>query len=31
VLLKNHGFHSIGSLSEWLGSLRFGTSYRFRG
>ena len=28
---RNHGFHSIGSLSESLGSQRFGTSYRFRG
>src|SRR6476661_3666219 len=31
VLVQNHGFHSIGSLSESLGSQRFGTSYRFRG
>ncbi len=31
VLVQNHGFHSIGSLSEELGSQRFGTSYRFRG
>ena len=31
VLIQNHGFHSIGSLSEELGSQRFGTSYRFRG
>ncbi|CUR60844.1 3D-(3,5/4)-trihydroxycyclohexane-1,2-dione hydrolase [metagenome] len=31
VLVQNHGFHSIGSLSEALGSQRFGTSYRFRG
>ncbi|MFD1541786.1 thiamine pyrophosphate-dependent enzyme, partial [Nonomuraea guangzhouensis] len=30
VLVQNHGFHSIGSLSEELGSQRFGTSYRFR-
>jgi 3D-(3,5/4)-trihydroxycyclohexane-1,2-dione acylhydrolase (decyclizing) len=30
VLVQNHGFHSIGSLSESLGSQRFGTSYRFR-
>ncbi|RVX38895.1 3D-(3,5/4)-trihydroxycyclohexane-1,2-dione hydrolase [Nonomuraea polychroma] len=30
VLVQNHGFHSIGSLSEALGSQRFGTSYRFR-
>ncbi|HEX2772022.1 MAG TPA: thiamine pyrophosphate-dependent enzyme, partial [Micromonosporaceae bacterium] len=31
VLVQNHGFHSIGSLSESLGSQRFGTMYRFRG
>ena len=31
VLVQNHGFHSIGSLSEGLGSQRFGTSYQFRG
>jgi 3D-(3,5/4)-trihydroxycyclohexane-1,2-dione acylhydrolase (decyclizing) len=31
VLVQNHGFHSIGSLSESLGSQRFGTSYRYRG
>ncbi len=31
VLVQNHGFHSIGSLSESLGSQRFGTSYRMRG
>ncbi len=31
VLVQNHGFHSIGSLSEALGSQRFGTSYRYRG
>jgi 3D-(3,5/4)-trihydroxycyclohexane-1,2-dione acylhydrolase (decyclizing) len=31
VLVQNHGFHSIGSLSESLGSQRFGTKYRFRG
>lgn len=30
VLLDNHGFASIGSLSETLGAQRFGTSYRFR-
>ncbi|MFI6737664.1 3D-(3,5/4)-trihydroxycyclohexane-1,2-dione acylhydrolase (decyclizing) [Nonomuraea sp. NPDC050451] len=30
VLVQNHGFHSIGSLSEELGSQRFGTGYRFR-
>jgi 3D-(3,5/4)-trihydroxycyclohexane-1,2-dione acylhydrolase (decyclizing) len=31
VLVQNHGFHSIGSLSESLGSQRFGTQYRYRG
>ncbi|MGA5464756.1 3D-(3,5/4)-trihydroxycyclohexane-1,2-dione acylhydrolase (decyclizing) [Mycobacterium sp. NPDC050041] len=31
VLVQNHGFASIGSLSEALGSQRFGTAYRFRG
>jgi len=30
VLVQNHGFSSIGSLSESLGSQRFGTWYRFR-
>src|SRR5690606_6493922 len=30
VLVQNHGFHSIGSLSEGLGSQRFGTRYRMR-
>ncbi|MFF4259200.1 3D-(3,5/4)-trihydroxycyclohexane-1,2-dione acylhydrolase (decyclizing) [Streptomyces sp. NPDC001663] len=30
VLVQNHGFASIGSLSESLGSQRFGTKYRFR-
>lgn len=30
VLVQNHGFASIGSLSESLGSQRFGTSYRRR-
>ena len=30
VLVQNHGFHSIGSLSEGLGSQRFGTAYRQR-
>src|ERR671920_822051 len=30
ILVQNHGFHSIGSLSESLGSQRFGTAYRFR-
>lgn len=31
VLVQNHGFASIGSLSESLGSQRFGTDYRYRG
>ncbi|UQS25092.1 3D-(3,5/4)-trihydroxycyclohexane-1,2-dione acylhydrolase (decyclizing) [Amycolatopsis thermalba] len=30
VLVQNHGFASIGSLSETLGSQRFGTRYRYR-
>jgi 3D-(3,5/4)-trihydroxycyclohexane-1,2-dione acylhydrolase (decyclizing) len=30
VLVQNHGFASIGALSESLGSQRFGTSYRCR-
>ncbi|KQU07711.1 3D-(3,5/4)-trihydroxycyclohexane-1,2-dione acylhydrolase (decyclizing) [Rhodococcus sp. Leaf7] len=30
VLVQNHGFASIGSLSEQLGSQRFGTAYRYR-
>jgi 3D-(3,5/4)-trihydroxycyclohexane-1,2-dione acylhydrolase (decyclizing) len=30
VLVDNHGFASIGALSESLGSQRFGTSYRYR-
>ena len=30
VLLDNHGFASIGALSESRGSQRFGTSYRMR-
>jgi 3D-(3,5/4)-trihydroxycyclohexane-1,2-dione acylhydrolase (decyclizing) len=30
ILVENHGFASIGSLSEQLGSQRFGTSYRYR-
>jgi 3D-(3,5/4)-trihydroxycyclohexane-1,2-dione acylhydrolase (decyclizing) len=30
VLVNNHGFASIGALSESLGSQRFGTAYRFR-
>lgn len=31
VLVQNHGFHSIGSLSQSVGSQRFGTAYRARG
>jgi 3D-(3,5/4)-trihydroxycyclohexane-1,2-dione acylhydrolase (decyclizing) len=31
VLVQNHGFASIGGLSESVGSQRFGTSYRYRG
>jgi 3D-(3,5/4)-trihydroxycyclohexane-1,2-dione acylhydrolase (decyclizing) len=31
ILVQNHGFASIGALSEALGSQRFGTNYRFRG
>lgn len=31
LLLDNHGFGSIGSLSKSLGSAGFGTSYRYRG
>jgi 3D-(3,5/4)-trihydroxycyclohexane-1,2-dione acylhydrolase (decyclizing) len=30
VLIDNHGFASIGNLSEATGSQRFGTRYRFR-
>src|SRR3712207_8669748 len=30
VLVQNHGFASIGALSESLGSQRFGTRYRAR-
>jgi 3D-(3,5/4)-trihydroxycyclohexane-1,2-dione acylhydrolase (decyclizing) len=30
VIVQNHGFSSIGSLSESLGSQRFGTNYRYR-
>ncbi|MGH3341691.1 MAG: 3D-(3,5/4)-trihydroxycyclohexane-1,2-dione acylhydrolase (decyclizing) [Carbonactinosporaceae bacterium] len=30
VLVDNHGFASIGSLSEQVGSQRFGTRYRYR-
>ena len=29
VLVQNHGFGSIGALSEQLGSQRFGTQYRY--
>jgi 3D-(3,5/4)-trihydroxycyclohexane-1,2-dione acylhydrolase (decyclizing) len=31
VLIVNHGFQSIGALSESVGAERFGTRYRFRG
>jgi 3D-(3,5/4)-trihydroxycyclohexane-1,2-dione acylhydrolase (decyclizing) len=31
ILVQNHGYQSIGALSESLGSQRFGTSYRYRG
>jgi 3D-(3,5/4)-trihydroxycyclohexane-1,2-dione acylhydrolase (decyclizing) len=31
VLVQNHGFASIGRLSESVGSQRFGTNYRYRG
>ena len=30
VIVQNHGFASIGALSQSLGSQRFGTSYRYR-
>ncbi len=30
VLVDNHGFASIGALSESVGSQRFGTAYRYR-
>ncbi len=30
VIVQNHGFASIGALSESLGSQRFGTAYRYR-
>ncbi len=30
VLVQNHGFQSIGALSESLGSQRFGAAYRYR-
>jgi 3D-(3,5/4)-trihydroxycyclohexane-1,2-dione acylhydrolase (decyclizing) len=29
VLIQNHGYASIGALSEQLGSQRFGTKYRY--
>ena len=31
VLVQNHGYASIGALSESVGSQRFGTRYRYRG
>jgi 3D-(3,5/4)-trihydroxycyclohexane-1,2-dione acylhydrolase (decyclizing) len=31
ILVQNHGYASIGRLSESLGSQRFGTAYRYRG
>jgi 3D-(3,5/4)-trihydroxycyclohexane-1,2-dione acylhydrolase (decyclizing) len=31
VIVQNHGFASIGALSESVGSQRFGTAYRYRG
>lgn len=31
ILVQNHGFASIGGLSESVGSQRFGTAYRYRG
>ncbi|WP_067499477.1 3D-(3,5/4)-trihydroxycyclohexane-1,2-dione acylhydrolase (decyclizing) [Actinoplanes sp. TFC3] len=30
IIVQNHGFASIGELSEKLGSQRFGTAYRYR-
>jgi 3D-(3,5/4)-trihydroxycyclohexane-1,2-dione acylhydrolase (decyclizing) len=30
VLVQNHGYASIGALSQSLGSQRFGTAYRYR-
>jgi 3D-(3,5/4)-trihydroxycyclohexane-1,2-dione acylhydrolase (decyclizing) len=30
VLVQNHGFQSIGALSEQVGTQRFGTRYRYR-
>jgi 3D-(3,5/4)-trihydroxycyclohexane-1,2-dione acylhydrolase (decyclizing) len=31
VLVQNHGYQSIGALSESVGSQRYGTAYRYRG
>jgi len=31
VLVENHGFASIGALSQTVGTPQFGTSYRYRG
>jgi 3D-(3,5/4)-trihydroxycyclohexane-1,2-dione acylhydrolase (decyclizing) len=31
VLVENHGFASIGSLSETVGAPQFGTNFRYRG
>lgn len=31
VLVQNHGYQSIGALSESVGSERYGTAYRYRG
>jgi 3D-(3,5/4)-trihydroxycyclohexane-1,2-dione acylhydrolase (decyclizing) len=31
VIVQNHGYASIGGLSEQVGAERFGTAYRFRG
>ncbi|MEJ3652253.1 3D-(3,5/4)-trihydroxycyclohexane-1,2-dione acylhydrolase (decyclizing) [Actinomycetes bacterium KLBMP 9759] len=31
VIVQNHGFASIGALSESVGAQRFGTRYRYRG
>src|SRR4051812_29848699 len=31
VLIQNHGYASIGALSDSVGSQRFGTQYRYRG
>jgi 3D-(3,5/4)-trihydroxycyclohexane-1,2-dione acylhydrolase (decyclizing) len=31
VIVQNHGFASIGRLSESIGAQRFGTAYRYRG